>query len=48
MEDWTGNRKTWSYNKKKYKKVKAYMKSVEKKAADKRCLLILYLKPFRP
>ena len=37
----------WSYEKKKYRKIKAYRKSVSKEPTDKRCLLILDLKPFR-
>ena len=39
----------WSYKKKKYKKIKAYRESVQKKptVTVKRYLLILDLKPFR-
>ena len=37
----------WSYKKKKYKKVKAYMKSVYKEPTVKTYLLILDLKPLR-
>ena len=39
--------KTWSYKKKKHKKIKAYRKSVQKKPTVKGCLLILDLKPFK-
>ena len=39
--------KSWSYKKKKYKKIRAYRKSVQKKPIVKRCLLILDLKLFR-
>ena len=39
--------KAWSYKKKKYKKIKAYGKSLDKEPAVNRCLLILDLKPFR-
>ena len=31
----------WNYKKKKHKKIKAYMKSLEKELKVKRCLLIL-------
>ena len=34
----------WSYKKKKNKKIKAYKKSVQKEAADEKCLLILDIK----
>ena len=37
----------WSYKKKKYKKIKAYMKSVYKENTIKSCLLIVELKSFR-
>ena len=37
----------WSYKKKKYKKVEAYKKSLQKKPTVKRHLLILDLKPLR-
>ena len=40
------NYKTWSYKKKKDKKIKAYSKSVYKKPTVKRCLFILDLKQF--
>ena len=36
--------KTWSYKKKKHKKIKAYSKSVKKEPTVKRCLLIPDLK----
>ena len=39
--------KAWSHKKKKYKKIKAYRKSLKKKPTVKRRLLILDLKPFR-
>ena len=35
----------WSYKRKKCKKIKAYRKPVQKEPTDKRCLLILDLKP---
>ena len=38
---------TWSYKKKKHKKITAYRKSVQKEPTVKRCLLILDLKPLR-
>ena len=38
---------TWSYKKKKYKKIKAYRKSLYKEATVNRCLLILDFQPFR-
>ena len=38
---------SWSYKKKKYKKIKAFRKSALKKPTNKRWLLILDLKPFR-
>ena len=37
--------KAWSYKKKKHKNIKD--KSVQKEPTIKRCLLILYLRPFR-
>ena len=37
----------WSSKKKKYKKIKAYRKYVQKNPTVKRCLLILDLKPLR-
>ena len=39
--------KTWSYKKKKHKKIKAYRKSLQKEPTVKRCLLILDLKSFK-
>ena len=36
-----------SYKKKKHKKVNTYRKSLERKPAVNKCLLILHLKPFR-
>ena len=39
--------KAWSYKKKKYKKIKAYRKSLYKEPAVKMCMLILNLKSFR-
>ena len=39
--------KTWSYKKKKHKKIKAYKKSLQKEPTATKCLLILHLKPFR-
>ena len=38
---------SWSYKKKKHKKIKAYSKYVQKEPTDERCSLILGLKPFR-
>ena len=38
---------TWSYKKKKHKKITAYRKSVYKEPTVKRCLLILDSKPLR-
>ena len=37
----------WNYKKKKYKKIKAHMKSVYKEPIVKRCLLILDFKLVR-
>ena len=39
--------KAWNYEKKKYKKIKAYRKSLEKEPTVNSFLLILDLKPFR-
>ena len=39
--------KAWSSYKKKYKKIKAYTKSLQKELTVNRCLLIPDLKPFR-
>ena len=39
--------KTWSYNKKEHKNVKAYRKSLYEELTVNRCLLILDLKPFK-
>ena len=39
--------KTWSYKKKKQKKIKAYSKSLKNEPAVNRRLLMLDLKPFR-
>ena len=39
--------KAWSYKKKKYKKIKAYRKSIQKEPTVKRCLLILDSMPVR-
>ena len=39
--------KTWSYTKKKYKRIKAYRESLWKRPAANRFLLILELKPLR-
>ena len=39
--------KAWSYKKKKYKKIKAYWKSLQEEPTVNRFLLILELKPFR-
>ena len=44
MQGW---RTTWSYNKTKCKKIKAYKKSLQKEPTVNKCLLILDLKPFR-
>ena len=38
--------KAWNYKKNKYKKIKAYRKSLQKEPAVNRCLLILDLKPY--
>ena len=40
--------KTWSYKKKKLKKIKAYMKSLWKEPTVNRCMLILDSKLFGP
>ena len=37
----------WSYKKKKFKKIKAYRKYVQREPAVKKCLVILDLKPLR-
>ena len=39
--------KVWSYKEKMHKKIKAYMKSLQKEPTNNRCLLILDLAPFR-
>ena len=39
--------KTWSYKKKKYKKIEGYRKPVLKELTDKTCLVILALNSFR-
>ena len=39
--------KTWSYKKKKHKKIKSYKKSLSKEPTVNKCLLILDLKPFK-
>ena len=38
---------SWSYKEKKYKKITAYRKCVQKEPTVKRCLLILDVKPVR-
>ena len=46
MQIWTATT-VHSYKKKQHKKIKAYMKTIQKEPTFKRCLLILNLKPFQ-
>ena len=41
MQGWNSHYEAWSYKKKKYKKIKAYLKSIYQEPTLKICLLIL-------